>query len=195
MTPAQIDRVRESFRKVVPIAATAAEMFYAHLFKIAPETRKLFKPNLASQYDKLMQMLLWVVANLHQIETVLPAVQDLGRRHLRYEVEPEYYDRVGEALIWTLGKGLGDDFTPEVRDAWIAAYSLLSGAMLDAANAEPERTILSKPMLDGACTTVYGAIGWQTACTQAREEQKLQLAGDRGGDSSNFWQRGTAPDG
>ena len=66
MTPAQTKLVQDSFRKVVPIAGQAAEMFYSRLFEIAPETRTLFKRDLGGQYDKFIQMLLWVVANLHK---------------------------------------------------------------------------------------------------------------------------------
>jgi nitric oxide dioxygenase len=37
-------------------------------------------------------------------------------------------------LIWTLEAGLGKAFTPPVRHAWVEAYTLLSGVMIDAAN-------------------------------------------------------------
>ena len=44
-----------------------------------------------------------------------------------------HYASVGQALLWTLERGLGEAFTPEVRDAWAAAYALLSAAMIEAA--------------------------------------------------------------
>ena len=68
-----------------------------------------------------------------KLETILPAVKDLGRRHVGYGVEPAHYETVGTALIATLEKGLGSGFTPEVRAAWIEAYTALAAVMQDAA--------------------------------------------------------------
>jgi hemoglobin-like flavoprotein len=73
------------------------------------------------------------VANLDKLETIMPAVQDLGRRHRGYGVQPQYYDTVAEALLWTLQQGLGDGFTPPVRAAWTQAYTVLATVMQEAA--------------------------------------------------------------
>jgi hemoglobin-like flavoprotein len=135
MTPNDVQLVQESFKSVRPIAAQAAELFYGRLFEIAPEVRPLFPDDLTEQKRKLMGMLATVVANLHQVEKILPAAQDLGRRHVGYGVTAAHYKPVGEALIWTLQKGLGDAFTPPVKDAWVAAYTTLAGVMTAAAKA------------------------------------------------------------
>ena len=129
MTPQQVELVQTSFEKVVPIAATAADLFYDRLFEIAPETRTMFPQDLTQQKAKLMSMLGTAVANLHQLETILPAVRDLGRRHKGYGVASEHYAPVGAALLWTLEKGLGPDFTPEVKAAWTDTYTALAGVM------------------------------------------------------------------
>jgi hemoglobin-like flavoprotein len=72
---------------------------------------------------------------------MLPIIQDLGRRHVGYGVTAEHYELVGEALLWTLEQGLGDDFTPSVKAAWQEAYVTLSGAMKSAAVVgEPARS-------------------------------------------------------
>jgi nitric oxide dioxygenase len=62
-------------------------------------------------------------------------VRALGRRHAGYGVAPADYETVGVALLATLEKGLGDAFTPEVRDAWAACIALVATEMLDAAAA------------------------------------------------------------
>ena len=135
MTPEQIALVQDSFKKVVPIAANAADLFYDRLFAIAPEFRALFPQDLRDQKKKLIAMLATVVANLRELEKMLPAVQDLGRRHMSYGVTADHYTPVGEALLWTLEQGLGTDFTPAVKAAWNEAYLTLSGAMKNAATA------------------------------------------------------------
>jgi hemoglobin-like flavoprotein len=73
VTPQQIELVQTSFKKVVPIAGTAADLFYG--------------------------------------------------------VTAAHYAPVGAALLWTLEKGLGPDFTPEVKMAWTETYTALAGVM------------------------------------------------------------------
>jgi hemoglobin-like flavoprotein len=133
MTPEKVALVQESFRKVVPIADTAADLFYARLFELAPDVRPMFPEDMTEQKRKLMQMLGTAVTNLHQVDKIVGAVQDLGRRHVDYGVVPAHYDVVGQALLDTLAKGLGDDFTPEVKEAWTETYVLVATTMQDAA--------------------------------------------------------------
>jgi len=118
-TPRQITVVQESFAAVAPIAADAADLFYQRLFTLDPSLRPLFPDDLEEQKRKLMQMLGLAVKGLNQPERLVPVLEDLGRRHGTYGVKDEHYDVVGEALLWTLAKGLGDAFTPEVEEAWL----------------------------------------------------------------------------
>jgi hemoglobin-like flavoprotein len=127
--------VQDSFKKVVPIADTAADLFYDRLFIIAPEVRALFPADLTEQKKKLIAMLATAVNNLHQVGTILPAVEDLGRRHVAYGVTAQHYEPVGAALLWTLEQGLGADFTPPVKSAWTEAYLTLAGVMQEGAAA------------------------------------------------------------
>jgi len=129
MTPQQIELVQTSFKKVVPIAATAADLFYDRLFEMAPETRAMFPADLTEQKRKLISMLGTAVTNLHKLDAILPAVKDLGRRHKGYGVTAGHYAPAGAALLWTLEQGLGADFTPDVKAAWSAAYTALAGVM------------------------------------------------------------------
>ena len=138
MTPEQVSLVQESFKKVQPIAPQAADLFYGRLFEIAPQVRPMFPADLKEQKRKLMAMLGTAVTNLHQVDKIVPAVQDLGRRHAGYGVTSEHYKPVGEALIWTLQQGLGDGFTPAVKGAWVEAYTTLAGVMTAAAKPPKE---------------------------------------------------------
>jgi hemoglobin-like flavoprotein len=137
MTPVQIQLVRTSFAAVLPIAEPAAAIFYARLFELAPAVRALFKGDMVEQGRKLMAMLRTVVNLLDQPEVLVPAAQRLAERHVGYGAQPGHYAVVGQALIDTLEKGLGDAFTAETRAAWLAAYSTLSSVMIEAAEALP----------------------------------------------------------
>ena len=135
MTPENQALVRESFAKVAPIAPQAAALFYGRLFELDPSLKPLFKGDMTEQGRKLMTMIGTAVANLNKLDAIVPTVQDLGRRHKTYGVLPAHYDTVAAALLWTLGQGLGDAFTPQVEAAWTEAYTILATVMQDAAAA------------------------------------------------------------
>jgi hemoglobin-like flavoprotein len=135
MTPENQALVRDTFAKVSPIAPQAAVLFYDRLFVLDLALKPLFKGDLAEQGRKLMTMIGTAVANLNRLEVIVPAVQDLGRRHAGYGVQPAHYDSVAAALLWTLGQGLGDAFTAPVQAAWTEAYTILATVMKDAAAA------------------------------------------------------------
>ena len=138
MTPEQIALVQESFHKVATIAEQAAEIFYHNLFTLDPQLKSLFHSDMTEQGRKLMHIIGVAVHGLKSPETLIPAARELGRRHVAYGVEAQDYETVGEALILTLEQGLGADFTPQVREAWLATYALLSGVMKQAAYSKPQ---------------------------------------------------------
>jgi hemoglobin-like flavoprotein len=137
MSPEQKNLVKTTWAMVVPIADTAAGLFYDRLFAIDMTTRSMFATsNMPEQRRKLMQALGYVISGLDRTEQLLPTIQSLGRGHVRYGVTDRHYDSVGAALLWTLEQGLKDAWTPAVKDAWVAAYTLVAGTMKDAAKAE-----------------------------------------------------------
>jgi len=136
MTPEDIKLVKDSWLKVVPITETAAELFYGKLFELDPSVGSMFKGDMKEQGRKLMAILNTAVNALDKLDTIVPAIQDMGKRHVGYGVKDEHYDTVGEALIWTLGAGLKDDFTEDTKAAWIGVYTLVADTMKAAAAEE-----------------------------------------------------------
>ena len=132
MTPEQVTMVKDTWAQVAPISEQAAELFYGKLFELNPDYKALFKGDMKSQGKMLMSMLNTAVTSLDKLDTIIPAVQALGKRHVDYGVKDEDYDTVGEALLWTLGQGLGDGFTEEVKEAWTITYTTLAGVMIEA---------------------------------------------------------------
>ena len=133
MTPHQIQLVQQTWQQVLPIQAAAADLFYGRLFELAPDTRPLFKRDIHAQGAMLMATLDAVVRSLHDLPAVLPTARQLASRHVGYGVQPQHYDSVGTALIWTLEQGLGAALTPAARESWVLAYATLAGAMKAAA--------------------------------------------------------------
>ena len=137
MTPAQVELVQDSFVKVAPIAEQAAALFYGRLFEIAPEVRSLFDGDMTEQGRKLMATLAVVVNGLASLDAILPAASALAKRHVAYGVTPGHYAPVGEALLWTLERGLGAGWTQDLTAAWAAAYATLSQFMIGEAYSRP----------------------------------------------------------
>lgn len=133
MTADQKKLVQTTFAMVAPISDKAAALFYGRLFELDPTLRPLFKADLTEQGRKLMQMIGMAVNGLNNLDALVPAVRNLGARHVGYGVKESHYDTVGEALLWTLEQGLGDAYTSEVEDAWATTYGLLASVMKDAA--------------------------------------------------------------
>jgi hemoglobin-like flavoprotein len=133
VTNAQKTLVQSSFVKIATIADDAAVLFYQRLFELDPSLRHMFRGDMAEQRKKLMQMITAAVKGLDRLDQLVPVVQDLGRRHNGYGVQESHYATVGQALLWTLEMGLGREFTPEMKDAWTAVYTLLATTMKDAA--------------------------------------------------------------
>ena len=129
LTANDIALVRATFARIIPIQSVAADLFYDRLFAISPKVRELFPADLRAQKHKLMQMISTAVGGLNNLNQLVPAVKALGARHSGYGVTTEHYQFVGEALLWTLERGLGQDFTPEVRSAWAKVYHVLSATM------------------------------------------------------------------
>ncbi len=139
LTEEQKNLVQNSWEKVVPIAPTAAELFYARLFELDPAVKPLFdEANMKDQGKKLMQMIGTAVKGLDTLGELVPAVQSLGKRHVGYGVEAHHYDTVGAALLDTLAKGLGDDFDEPTREAWTITYTTLANVMKEASYGSSE---------------------------------------------------------
>lgn len=129
----KIALVQDSFEKVAALGPQAAELFYAELFAIDPSLKGMFPDDLKEQQKKLISALALMVRSLHTPVKILDAVEKLAVKHLDYGVEPEHYTFVGNALLRTLKKGLGADFTPELCDAWTESFRMLARVMKEAA--------------------------------------------------------------
>jgi hemoglobin-like flavoprotein len=130
MTPDQARLITTSWSSVAPIADSAIEQFYNRLFEIDPSARTLFRAtNMPEQRMKLIQALSLALQSIDNLATLTPTLEELGRRHQRYGVTVAHYDSVGQALLWTLERGLGTAWTPAMAAAWTELYGQLSSIM------------------------------------------------------------------
>lgn len=156
MTPKQVQIVQHTFGLLAPHASQATDFFYNELFRIAPDTRQLFPSDMTNYKGKFVQMLATVVRCLENVGAISEHVVDLGRRHASYDVRESDYEVVGQALLSMLRRVLGERYTPEIRDAWAAAYGMLARIMKEgAAEPHPVSTFFSG-VVRGGMTAQYG---------------------------------------
>jgi hemoglobin-like flavoprotein len=137
LTSEQKQLVRSTWEMVVPIQDDAARLFYARLFEIDPSTTALFaSADMAEQREKFMNTITTVVAEIEYPDILRPGIEALGRRHVGYGTNEEHYESVGAALLWTLGRVLGGQFTHETEEAWAETYGMLATMMKDTATGE-----------------------------------------------------------
>jgi hemoglobin-like flavoprotein len=133
VTPGEIELIQRSFERVAGTKIETGQLFYDRLFFIAPELRPMFSTDIRVQSSKLMDTLAYAIGQLPDGPNLAATLQKLGRRHLDYGVKPEHYDKVGEALIWTMEKLLADDWTPELQASWASLYANAAKIMKEAA--------------------------------------------------------------
>lgn len=134
MTAKQILMVQRSwklFRNVEPVYI--GEVFYNKLFLEVPAVKRLFKQPMTGQYKKLIDMLSVIVGRLDRLEELSDDIRQMAKRHVDYGVKESHYKAVGIALLWTLERGLGNDWNNEVKEAWATCYKLLADTMIEAA--------------------------------------------------------------
>ncbi len=146
MSPRHIALILTSWRRLLPIRDRAGTLFYRRLFELDPTLRRLFHGDVAEQSRKLMAMLGIVVSHLDRLGDIVPAVEELGRRHAEYGVEDAHYDTVGAALLGTLRAALGESLSQDAEEAWTAAYGTLAEVMKNAAGRRPGCTPDARPI-------------------------------------------------
>lgn len=132
MTNQQLQLVQQTWkllREVDPILL--GDVFYGQLFRTYPALRTMFSGSMDNQYKKFVDMLSIIVARLDRPITVAQEIYQLAQSHKGYGVKPEHYEAVKEALLWTLERGLGNDWNSAVQQAWIACYDSLTQSMLE----------------------------------------------------------------
>ncbi len=129
MTPAQVARVRESWRRVLPMADQVAERFFGKLFELEPALRLLCAGDLRERGKELMATINSAIYSLDDTEGLGHAVAELARQHSACAIQDRDYGTAGVALLHTLEHFLGEDFTPELEDAWALTYARLAVAL------------------------------------------------------------------
>ena len=78
-------------------------------------------------------MLDLLVADLRQLDKLVPTIEVLGVRHATYGATATNYMTIRRVLLEALQAELGELWTPELQAAWTSAYTLVATMMQAAA--------------------------------------------------------------
>ena len=126
-----IELIKASFEKARPIADKVIETFYSYLFRTYPEVQPYFhQVDMEKQQDLLLNNLAFIVDNLEYSDLIESHLFELGQRHAGYGASEAFYEGVGQCLIRSFSFYFGKDWTPELENEWVKAYTLISSLML-----------------------------------------------------------------
>ena len=145
LTAEEIVRVRSSFDMVFANATDMTTNFYDRVFELAPEFRPMFPADMSVQKHNFISKLAVLVGSLDQTTGLLAGADILGRNHQRYGVKPEHYPIVGEALLWSLERGLGPHWNDQVEQAWRKVYGVIAQRMIAIGASPPPPPITNPP--------------------------------------------------
>jgi len=129
-----LNALEESFDLVAPRGDELMDVFYTRLFAAAPAVKPLFAgTDLRRQKGMLLSALVLLRKSLRDLDAIVPALRELGARHVAYGARPEHYPVVGEVLIASMAHVAGPEWRPEYERAWGAAFAVVAGAMCDGA--------------------------------------------------------------
>jgi hemoglobin-like flavoprotein len=129
MTSETIHSVHDSWSKVAPFAGAAAALFFERLVEQDPSFRRIFpESRRAADIAAFTRVVTVAVRSLAQLENIVPAAADLGRRAAWHGLGDAQYRSVADALLWSLERVLGAELTPSVRRAWAEAFLTLAAA-------------------------------------------------------------------
>jgi hemoglobin-like flavoprotein len=132
LTAEQIKLVQDSWKTITPVSQKMGEEFYNRLFEKHPDLRSLFKSEPKDQAMKLMFMISYLVYRLDQMPVLKEEISKLATRHKGYGTQPGHYAIVGEHLLWSLERNMGDQWTPATAEAWQKTYKIFADLMLEA---------------------------------------------------------------
>ena len=147
----KVELLEQSFEVIKPQAEEFVKSFYENLFTLHPEAAPFFAhTDMEEQKKRLLGYLVLIVVNLRKPEELDQALRGLGVRHVKYGALPEHYPLVGSALLTTFEQYLQEQWTPEVKQAWVDAYGAITEIMLDGADYSEKEVALPAPEPEAA---------------------------------------------
>lgn len=128
----------EIIKSTIPLLESAGPAltthFYQRMFSHNPELKDIFNmthQQTGRQGVALFEAIAAYAKNIENLAALQGAVERIAQKHTSFNIQPEHYQIVGHHLIETLRELATEAFTPEVEEAWTAAYLFLAQIFID----------------------------------------------------------------
>jgi hemoglobin-like flavoprotein len=126
-TKEEIQVIQDTFKKVQ--FTDCWKLLYDKLFELDPDSAKLFKGDIGEQQHRIMNMMKTVSEGLNNPNIILPAIQDLGKRHAHYGVDEKQYETFKASLFHALKTITGNEWNEQTEKIWDKFYQILVSVM------------------------------------------------------------------
>jgi nitric oxide dioxygenase len=133
LTPTQVEIIKSTVPVLAQHGNTITTQFYANMLAANPALKNIFNNThqaTGHQAAALAGALYAYAANIDNLGALSPALELICHKHVSLYIRPEHYGIVGTYLIQTMKTVLGEAATPEILDAWGAAYWQLANLMI-----------------------------------------------------------------
>jgi len=148
--------VQDSWERIQQMGVDRfGEALFGELFRLEPMTQQFFTAQVCEKYwdwvaapsakggtaagelpvapqlfAKVVNVIGGAIVGLHDAQSLVPSLVQIGARHASYGVRPEHMMLLGQALPVALREVLGGTFTKEVELAWSIVYNFISASMI-----------------------------------------------------------------
>jgi nitric oxide dioxygenase len=133
LTPDQVKIIKATAPVVGANAQAITGIFYPLMFATHPELKSVFNQThqqSGGQPAALANAIVAYATHIDNLGVLSDAVQAIMQKHVSLNIQPDQYKIVGAYLMEAIGKVLGDAVTPEIADAWGAAYWQLADILI-----------------------------------------------------------------
>ena len=135
LTKEQIELVKTTVPVLREHGVALISHFYKRMLSHNPELMQVFNmghQRAGFQQQALAGSVLAYAENIENLKPLLGAVAHIANKHVSVGIRAEHYPIVGKHLIASIKDVLGEAATPELIDAWTAAYTRLADILIGA---------------------------------------------------------------
>jgi len=154
LTKKQIELVKATVPVLREHGVALTSHFYKRMLSHNPELMQVFNmghQRAGFQQQALAGAVLAYAENIENLPALLGAVAHIANKHVSVGIRAEHYPIVGKHLIASIKEVLGEAATPELIDAWTAAYMQLADVLIGA----------EKAIYDNNAIAEGGWTGWR----------------------------------
>lgn len=133
LTEEQVKIIKATVPVLEEHGTTVTAAFYRNLLGENPELNSVFNTTnqLNGHQQKALAGAVYAYAvHIDNLGVLAPAVETIVHKHASLHIQPEQYKIVGTYLLAAMKEVLGDALTPEIHDAWAAAYFQLADLLI-----------------------------------------------------------------